>query len=153
MKIILQRVEKARVEVDKIIIGKIDRGYLLLVGFDRGDSENLLEPMLDKVLKLKLFPDENNRFNHSIKEIDGSLLIVSQFTLSANIKKGNKPSFSNALEPELAEKLYDQLLDIAQSKELPVASGSFGAMMQIHLQNDGPVTIPIDSRDIFPSLL
>ncbi len=153
MKIILQRVKKARVEVDTNIIGKIDRGYLLLVGFDRGDRENLLEPMLDKVLKLKLFPDENNRFNHSIKEMGGSLLIVSQFTLSANIKKGNKPSFSNALEPELAEKLYDQLLDIARSKELPVASGSFGAMMQIHLQNDGPVTIPIDSRDIFPSLL
>jgi len=152
MKIIIQRVKQAHVEVDRQIIGQIGQGYLLLVGFDRDDHIELLQPMLDKVLKINLFPDESGRFGFSVKDISGSLLIVSQFTLSANIKKGKKPSFSHAMEPVKAEEFYENFVQLAKSSGVPVATGSFGASMQVSLQNDGPVTIPMDSRELFPSL-
>ncbi len=152
MKIVLQRVKQAKVQIGQKIAGRIGKGYLLLVGFDRNDTVDFLRPMLDKILKICLFPNETGRMVHSIADVSGSLLIVSQFTLSANVKKGKRPSFSRALEPEKAEKLYGRFLALAKQSALQVESGEFGAKMQVFLQNDGPVTLLLDSKDLFPSL-
>lgn len=152
MKVVLQRVNKASVSVNQKDVGVIGKGYLLLVGFDRGDGDNLLEPMLNKICRLKLFPDENGRSAFSLIDISGELLIVSQFTLSAELKKGAKPSFSKAMDPEAAEQMYDRFVALARQEGLPVQTGIFGEMMQVSLQNDGPVTILMDSRALFPAL-
>ena len=141
MKVILQRVKQANVTVENEIIGSIGIGYVLLVGYERGDTDIFNKPMLDKILKLKLFTDVSGKMNRSISEVGGGLLIISQFTLSAELKKGTKPSFSKALEPQLAEKYYDQFVEEAQQSNIKTQSGEFGAMMQVSLQNDGPVTI------------
>ncbi|MCP4754227.1 MAG: D-tyrosyl-tRNA(Tyr) deacylase [Proteobacteria bacterium] len=152
MKVVLQRVKEASVKVNNEVIARIGTGCLLLVGFEQEDHSNLLQPMIDKIKHLKLFPDEKGRFALSLEEVVGSLLIVSQFTLSAELKKGKKPSFSKALEPEGAETLYDEFVNLAEKAGIPVQTGTFGALMQVVLQNDGPVTILMDSRTLFPSL-
>ena len=152
MKIVLQKVKEARVEVAQKIAGRIGKGYLLLVGFDRNDTVNLLQPMLEKILVLCLFSDKVGRMAHSIAEVSGALLIVSQFTLSANLKKGKKPSFSRAMEPDKAKELYRRFLMLAKKSAVQVQSGEFGAKMQVSLQNDGPVTLVLDSEELFPSL-
>lgn len=152
MKVILQRVKKAEVAIENRIVGKIDTGYLLLVGFEREDKEVFIKPMLEKIFKLKLFPDENGKMSFNISEINGGLLIISQFTLAAVLKKGNKPSFSRALEPKLAELYYNLFLKTAQSTGVLTQSGEFGAMMQVTLQNDGPITLILNSSELFPSL-
>ena len=152
MKIVLQRVKHANVTIDDQCVGEIALGYLLLVGFEAGDDQRFLSPMIDKVLKIKLFPDEKGRFAHSISEVNGSLLIISQFTLFADLKKGKKPSMSKALDPDMANALYDKFVHLSQEKEISVESGEFGAYMQVSLQNDGPVTILLDSKKLFPSL-
>jgi len=152
MKIVLQRVKQSSVHVDGQIISQIEKGYLLFVGFEREDHEGLLGPMLEKIGKIKLFPDQSGRLGLNLKEADGALLIVSQFTLSAGLKKGTKPNFSKAMEPEMAEILYHQFVMLAGETDVQVGSGEFGAMMQVHIQNDGPVTVLMDSREILPSL-
>lgn len=152
MKIILQRVKKAQVTIADQICGQISVGYVLLVGFERGDQAILIKPMLDKILKLKLFNDDSGKMNLDLSDIKGGLLIISQFTLSADLKKGKKPSFSKALEPVLAEGYYNIFLKEAQSTGILTQSGEFGAMMQVSLQNDGPVTLILNSNDLFPSL-
>ena len=152
MKIILQRVKKADVMINNRISGKIEIGYVILVGFERGDDEVFIKPMLDKILKLKLFADDTGKMNLSISDIKGGLLIISQFTLSADLKKGKKPSFSKALEPGLAKIYYELFLKEAKSSGVIVQSGEFGAMMQVTLQNDGPVTLILNSSELFPSL-
>ena len=133
-------------------VGSIQTGYLLLVGFEREDHPGLLKPMINKIRQIRLFPDTNGRFALSLEDISGSLLMVSQFTLSAELKKGRKPSFSKAMEPEMAESLYNEFIQFAKETDTPVETGIFGALMQITLQNDGPVTILLDSRQLFPSL-
>lgn len=152
MKVVLQRVKKASVSVNQKDVGTIEKGYLLLVGFDKGDENKLLEPMLNKICRLKLFPDEQGRFAHSIMDISGQLLIVSQFTLSAELKKGTKPSFTRSMDPQTAEKMYDEFVAKAVASGLVVQTGIFGEMMQVSLQNDGPVTILMDSKELFPAL-
>jgi len=152
MKVVLQRVKKASVNVEERVIGSIDVGYLLLVGFEVGDGVFLLEAMLEKINQMKLFPDAMGRFSHSLNEISGSMLVVSQFTLSAELKKGRKPSFTRSLDPKPAEALYDEFIEQARKKNIPVQTGEFGAMMQVSLQNDGPVTIILDSKHLFPLL-
>lgn len=152
MKIVLQRVKQARVEIDDTIVGEIGQGYLLLVGFDRGDHEDLLEPMLEKIKKLKLFSDETGRSVYALDEVKGGVLIISQFTLSADLKKGKKPSYSRAMNPEMAEPLYNQFIAMAKTYSWPVETGEFGAMMQVTLQNDGPVTLLMDSKELFPAI-
>ncbi len=152
MKVVIQRVKKASVSVNQKDVGQINQGYLLLVGFDQGDSAELLQPMLNKICQCKLFPDRKGRFAHSILEVAGELLIVSQFTLSAELKKGKKPSFTRAMDPGDAERLYDEFTDLSRQTGIPVQTGLFGEMMQVSLQNDGPVTILMDSRELFPSL-
>lgn len=152
MKIVLQRVKQASVEIDDEISGEIEQGYLLLVGFDRGDHENLLEPMLEKIKKLKLFSDDTGRSVYSIDEVQGSLLVISQFTLSADLKKGKKPSYSKAMNPQAAENLYHQFVEKAKTFGWGVETGEFGAMMQVKLQNDGPITLLMDSKELFPAI-
>lgn len=152
MRIVLQRVKRADVTISQKVEGEISKGYLLLVGFEQGDDQRFLEPMVEKILKIKLFPDKQGRFANSLADIGGSLLIVSQFTLFADLKKGKKPSLSKALHPEMASALYDQFIKICREKQITIASGKFGADMQVTLQNDGPVTILLDSKELFPSL-
>lgn len=152
MKIVLQRVKTADVTIDGEKAAEIGKGYLLLVGFEREDDSRFLQPMKEKIAKLKLFPDENGRFAYSIEEVQGDLLLVSQFTLFADLKKGRKPSLSRALEPADAEELYSRFVEATQSLSVRVETGVFGAYMQVSLQNDGPVTIILDSRELFPSL-
>lgn len=152
MKIVLQRVKHAKVEIDGDISGEIRQGYLLLVGFEQGDHKDLLEPMLEKIKKLKLFADETGRSVYSLDEVQGSLLVVSQFTLSADLKKGKKPSYSKAMAPNEAEKLYDQFVEKSKIYGWSVETGRFGAMMQVSLQNDGPVTLLMDSKELFPAI-
>ncbi len=152
MKIVIQRVKKACVSVNQKDVGIINKGYLLLVGFDQGDQLHLLQPMLDKICHLKLFPDDHGRFTFSIEEISGELLIVSQFTLSADMKKGKKPSFTKAMDSVAAEYFYEHFIALSRQTSLRVQTGIFGELMQVSLQNDGPVTILMDSKELFPSL-
>lgn len=150
MRVLLQRVTRASVTVNNDVIGKIDRGYLLLTGIEPGDDETLVERMADKVTQLRLFPDEAGRFDESLLDIDGEALVVSQFTLFADARKGRRPGFTGAARPEQASPLCDhfamRLRDLGVKH---VATGQFGADMQVELINDGPVTIWLDSQELF----
>ena len=139
----IQRVSSARVEVDQQIIGKIDRGLLVLVCAERQDYPFIANKMLDKILKLRIFSDDSGKMNRSVQDVQGGLLIVSQFTLAADCSGGNRPSFAQAAPPELGKSLYEYFLACAQQKHSNVQSGRFGANMQVHLVNDGPVSIPL----------
>jgi D-tyrosyl-tRNA(Tyr) deacylase len=140
VKALLQRVTRARVDVAGECVGQIDAGLLVLLGLDRGDDPALGERMLDKLLAFRLFPDDQGRMNRSVVEAGGGVLLVSQFTLSADTRKGLRPSFSDALPPDQAEPLFAQILASLQRRHRPVAAGRFGAEMQVTLVNDGPVT-------------
>jgi D-tyrosyl-tRNA(Tyr) deacylase len=144
MRVVLQRVARAEVRVDGGQVGSIGRGYLLLVGFTSGDSEETLSWMVDKVRGLRLFPDEEGKMNLPIDAVGGELLVVSQFTLYADVRKGRRPSFVDAAEPEEAKRLYERFVDILRKGTIPVATGSFGAAMEVELVNDGPVTLIIE---------
>ncbi len=145
MKALIQRVSFAKVLVEDKVCGEIGKGVVMLCGFCKGDSEKDVDFILKKVLNLKIFEDEKGRMGKSLKEISGELLIVSQFTLCATTKKGNKPSFDNALAYEDAKRLYDYLIFCA-SQEVPTKSGIFGAFMNVYLTNYGPVTFLIESK-------
>ena len=143
MKIVLQRVSRATVEVENNIAGSIGRGYVALVGFGENDDKTKVEKMVDKIQKLRIFPDENGKTNLSIGEINGDILIISQFTLYADCKK-NRPSFSNAANPGLAENLYDYFIEYSQGRFNKISHGIFGAFMKIELVNEGPFTVILD---------
>ena len=145
MKTLLQRVSRASVSTQGSIAGEIGPGLLALVSFGRSDTEEDLEWMSKKITGLRIFPDMNNSMNLSLSDVGGDILIVSQFTLHADSRKGRRPSFMNAALPENAELLYDLFLEIVSHSGLKVRSGVFGEMMKIDLVNDGPVTIMIDS--------
>jgi D-tyrosyl-tRNA(Tyr) deacylase len=144
MRVVLQRVARAEVRVDGEAVGSIQRGYLLLVGFRSGDDEETLRWMAEKVRGLRLFPDSEGKMNLRIDEVGGEILAVSQFTLYGDVRKGRRPSFVGAAEPEEAERLYDRFVDLLRAGTIPVATGSFGASMQVDLVNDGPVTLVIE---------
>ena len=146
MKFIIQRVSEASVTVEEKVIGQIKKGYLVLIGVGENDTKELADRYIKKMLSLRIFEDENDKTNLSLKDVDGSLLLVSQFTLYANCRKGNRPSFTQAGNPALAEELYEYI--IAQcKKEVPdVQTGSFGAHMRVSLVNDGPFTILLDEQ-------
>ena len=146
MKFIIQRVSEASVTVEEKVIGQIKKGYLVLIGVGENDTKELADRYIKKMLSLRIFEDENDRTNLSLKDVDGSQLLVSQFTLYANCRKGNRPSFTQAGNPALAEELYEYI--IAQcKKEVPdVQTGSFGAHMKVSLVNDGPFTILLDEQ-------
>ncbi len=144
MKVVIQRVKKATVKVDNKLINKIEQGYLLLVGFTHNDTIDQVETCVKKIINLRVFADENNLMNKSILDIKGSILSISQFTLYANTKKGNRPSFIDALNPQDAKHLYEQF-NAKLNEYVPTYSGVFGADMQVELLNDGPVTIILDN--------
>lgn len=140
MKALLQRVAQARVEVAGDIIGSIDRGLLVLVGIEPDDTPASADKLIQRLLKYRVFNDAAGRMNASLQDVQGGLLLVSQFTLAADTQKGLRPGFSTAAPPAQAEQLFDYLLGQARRLHSPVASGRFGADMQVHLVNDGPVT-------------
>ena len=148
MKIVLQRVSHASVKVGDKIIGCIGPGYVALLGIAAGDNEAIADRLIDKIKKLRIFPDEAGKTNRSILDINGELLVISQFTLYADCKKGNRPSFVNAATPDVAEALYNYFITASRPHFKKVASGSFGAYMQVELVNDGPFTVILDS-DVF----
>lgn len=148
MKIVIQRVLEASVTIDGKLHGNIGKGYLLLIGISQEDTKEIADKMLEKTAKLRIFEDENGKTNLSISDVSGEVLAVSQFTLYADCKKGNRPSFINAGKPDMAEELYQYMLK--KSKELfgSVECGVFGADMKVSLINDGPFTIVLDSKEI-----
>ncbi|MFV0439757.1 MAG: D-aminoacyl-tRNA deacylase [Lachnospirales bacterium] len=147
MKVVLQRVKSASVTVSNEVVGKIDRGYLVLLGVCDEDSEKDVEVIVNKLEKLRIFPDENDKINLSIQDIKGELLVVSQFTLYAACKKGNRPSFIGAGSPQKAEELYEYFKVYANDKFEKVECGVFGASMEVELKNDGPFTIVMEAKD------
>ena len=150
MKFVIQRVTSASVEVEGQVIGSIGQGFLVLIGVCNEDDRPLADKVIKKMLGLRIFRDEEGKTNLSLDQVGGSVLLVSQFTLYADCKKGNRPSFINAGSPVHAEELYDYIVDVCQ-KTLGadrVGTGSFGAEMRVSLVNDGPFTILLDSRDL-----
>ncbi len=146
MKAVIQRVDSASVSIDGNEISRIGGGLLVLVGVEKGDSEKDADFLLDKMIQLRIFEDDGGKMNLSLLDISGELLVVSQFTLLADCRKGRRPSFTDAAEPEIATRLYEYLLTRAREKVAKVGQGQFQAMMKVGLVNDGPVTILLDSR-------
>ena len=145
MRVVLQRVSNARVTVGDSPTGAITRGYVLLVGFTEGDGEDELSWMADKVLGLRVFPDAEGKMNRSLADISGDVLVVSQFTLYGDVRRGRRPSFVDAAPPEVAEPLYDRFVEIVRERAPgKVESGEFGAVMEVSLVNDGPVTLVLE---------
>ncbi|MFC7356765.1 D-aminoacyl-tRNA deacylase [Jejudonia soesokkakensis] len=147
MKVVLQRVKKASVTVEDKIIGAIDHGFLILLGIEHEDTEEDIEWLTGKIARLRVFADEKDAMNNSIQDVNGDCLVVSQFTLHASTKKGNRPSFIKAARPEIAIPLYEAFVkQLEQETGKRVQTGEFGAMMDVSLINDGPVTIVINSK-------
>jgi len=149
MRVVVQRVDSAKVSVDDQEISSIGRGVLVLLGVERGDGKEDADYLIDKVANLRIFEDPQGKMGLSLLEISGSMLVVSQFTLLANCHKGRRPSFGGAAEPELAIKLYEYFIQEAYNKVGVVKAGKFQEMMKIELINNGPVTILLDSRKVF----
>ena len=147
MKAVLQRVSSASVSVDDTQISSIKNGFLILLGVQQGDDEKDLEYLVKKTVGMRIFKDDNQHMNLSIKDVNGEALVVSQFTLCADTHKGRRPSFIHAAPPEMAENLYQKFCEKLGAEGIPVQTGRFGAMMDVELVNDGPVTIILDSRD------
>lgn len=143
---LLQRVSQARVNIAGQTVGAIAHGLLVLVCAEPDDTEAVGQKLLSKILKLRVFSDEAGKMNRSVQDVGGGLLIVSQFTLAADTRSGNRPGFTGAAAPALGEALYDRFVALAREQHPQVATGRFGADMQVHLVNDGPVTIPITIR-------
>ncbi len=144
MKIVIQRVSSASVRVDDEIVGRIEHGLLLLIGFSSSDTEESVLPTLEKIVKLRIFSDEEGKMNKSVLDVEGSMLLISQFTLYADTKKGNRPSFIEAARPEQAIPLYEFFIAEMRKRITKVETGIFGADMKVELVNDGPVTIVFD---------
>ena len=144
MKFVIQRVNHASVTVDGIITGQISKGLLVFIGVGQNDTKETADKFLKKMLGLRIFEDENGKTNRSISDVNGELLLVSQFTLYANCRKGNRPSFTDAGSPQLAEELYEYLISEAKKIVPVVQTGVFGADMKVDLQNDGPFTVILD---------
>lgn len=148
MKFVIQRVEHASVTVEQKVIGKINQGFMVLIGVSEEDTKEIADKMIKKLIGLRIFEDENGKTNLSLHDVQGELLLISQFTLYADCKKGNRPSFIRAGKPELANGLYEYIIAECK-KQIPVVeTGSFGAEMKVELLNDGPFTIVLDSAEI-----
>ena len=149
MRLVIQKVSQSSVKIDGKIVGAIEKGYMVLVGITNGDDETLVEKMVDKLVNLRIFEDENDKLNLSLLDVNGSILSISQFTLYANCKKGRRPSFIDAAKPDVSSPLYDYFNKMLDKNGAKVERGVFGAMMEVSLINDGPVTIILDSKEIF----
>lgn len=148
MKFVIQRVSSASVAVDDNRIGKIDKGFMVLIGISNSDTKEIADKMIKKMIGLRIFEDENGKTNLALADVDGSLLLISQFTLYANCKKGNRPSFIEAGAPALAEELYEYIISKCKESIPVVEKGSFGADMKVSLVNDGPFTVVLDSEQL-----
>lgn len=149
MRSVVQRVKRAKVTVDNELIGSIDHGILLLLSVEENDDEKDLDYMCDKVVNLRIFEDEDEKMNKSLIDVNGSLLVVSQFTLHGDARKGRRPSFITAARPEKAIPLYEKFIQNMKDQGIYTQTGKFGADMQVELVNDGPVTILLDSKKVF----
>ena len=147
MRVVLQRVSHASVTVEEKVIGKIQRGFLLLVGVTHDDTMEDMEYLVRKIVQMRIFEDEEGKLNRSIQDIGGEILSVSQFTLYADTKKGNRPSFSKAAPGDVAIEMFEQFNGLLRESGIPVETGQFGADMKVELLNDGPVTILLDSKN------
>ena len=147
MRVVLQRVAHASVTVEEKVIGKIQRGFLLLVGVTHDDAMEDMDYLVRKIVQMRIFEDEEGKLNRSIQDIGGEILSVSQFTLYADTKKGNRPSFSKAAPGDVALEMFEQFNSLLRDTGIPVETGQFGADMKVELLNDGPVTILLDSKN------
>ena len=147
MRFVIQRVNHANVKIDGKVVGNIGHGLLILFGAGQDDTEEMLPKYVDKICKMRIFEDENGKTNLSLADVGGELLIVSQFTLYADCRKGNRPSFTNAGAPDMANALYEKFVARCRERVPKVETGRFGADMKVSLENDGPFTILIDSED------
>ena len=148
MIVVAQRCSRASVSVDEAVVSKIDQGLLLLVGIEKGDGQLDIQKVVNKISNLRIFEDENNKMNLSVMDVNGSLLVVSQFTLCGSVKKGRRPSFVNAETPELSFILYENLITSFKEVGIHTLGGSFGKMMNVELINQGPATFIINSKEI-----
>lgn len=148
MVVVIQRVNFASCEVDSKIVSNINKGLLLFVGFSKEDNKTICEKLSKKLLNLRIFEDENGKMNKSIFQVNGSILVISQFTLTANILNGNRPSFDTCMNPNDAKQLYEYFIKILKEQNLNIQQGVFGEYMKINLLNDGPVTFILDSNDL-----
>jgi len=146
MRAVVQRVKQAKVEVEGRVVGQIGAGLLVLVGVAKSDTRGDADYMADKLTGLRIFPDEAGKMNRDIVEAGGGLLVVSQFTIYADVRKGRRPGFDRAADPQLARLLYEYLVQALRQRGIPVETGTFQALMAVHLVNDGPVTIIVDSE-------
>ena len=146
MKAVIQRVRRASVDIEGRIVGQIDRGLVVLLGVAHEDNQSDVEFMVEKLPAIRVFSDEGGKMNKSLSDIGGALLIISQFTLLADMDRGRRPSFEKAAPPEQAKVLYQLLVDQLQARKVQVETGQFGATMVVSLENDGPVTLVLDSR-------
>ena len=149
MRAVIQRVKRARVEVAGEVTGAIERGLVAFVGAAEGDGDADLAYVVNKVVALRVFPDDAGKMRLALADVGGGLLVVSQFTLFGDVRRGNRPSFDGAMEPAGAEQLYERFVAEARARGVPVATGRFRADMTVHVENDGPVTILVDSRKLF----
>lgn len=149
MRAVVQRVSSCKVTVDGRITGEISKGLLVLLGVTHEDTSKDVDYMIDKILNLRIFEDENEKMNLSLKDVSGELLVVSQFTLYGDCRKGKRPSFSNAARPDVAIPLYEEFIKKAKDQDVVVGTGEFGAHMMVDLTNDGPVTILLESNKSF----
>jgi D-tyrosyl-tRNA(Tyr) deacylase len=149
MRFVIQRVSKAQVIVDKSVVGKINKGFVVLIGVTHSDTKEIADVLIKKLMNLRVFSDDNDKMNLSLNDVnDGELLLISQFTLYADCKKGNRPSFIQAAKPVPAEKLYNYIIEKCKETGINVQTGIFGADMKVELINDGPVTIILDSEQL-----
>jgi len=148
MKLVIQVVSSANVVIDGEIVSDIKKGYMVLVGIAKGDTKEMADKLVNKMLDLRIFPDENGKTNLNLKTVNGELLLVSQFTLLADMKRGNRPSFTEAADKDLAIELYEYIIKKCKDRGFKVQTGVFGADMKVSLTNEGPFTVILDSRDI-----
>lgn len=148
MRFVIQRVQHANVSVDGQIIGAIDKGLLVFIGVTHSDTSEIADKMVKKLVNMRIFQDDNDKTNLALQDVNGQLLLISQFTLYADCKKGNRPSFVNAGKPDMANELYEYIINSCKESVPIVEKGSFGADMKIDLLNDGPFTIVLDSDDL-----
>ncbi|MBO6048024.1 MAG: D-tyrosyl-tRNA(Tyr) deacylase [Erysipelotrichaceae bacterium] len=153
MRVVLQRVSHADVVIEGQVNGAIEHGYMILVGFKDSDTQAIINRMVEKIVNLRVFEDDHGKLNRSLLDVGGSVLSISQFTLYANAKKGRRPSFVEAAKPDLSSPLYDAFNKTLEQYNVKVERGIFGADMKVTLTNDGPVTIVLDSDQMFPGLL